>query len=108
LKIDRSFVSSITGSTEASAMIRTLVQLGKQLGLKTLAEGIEEHEQFCQLQHEQCDRGQGFMFARPLAADAVEAFLADLPRPALRLPLAPREDHAAVSAPAPASGSPAN
>ena len=57
------------------------MQLGKQLGLKTLAEGIEEHEQFCQLQDEQCDSGQGFIFARPLAADDVEAFLASLPRP---------------------------
>jgi EAL domain-containing protein (putative c-di-GMP-specific phosphodiesterase class I) len=63
-------------------MIRTLVQLGKQLGLKTLAEGIEQHEQFCQLQQEQCDSGQGFMFARPLPALDVEPFLASLPRPA--------------------------
>ncbi len=85
LKIDRSFVSAISDSVESSALIRTLVQLGKQLGLKTLAEGIEEHDQFCQLQQEQCDSGQGFMFARPLAADVVEQFLADLPRPALPL-----------------------
>ncbi len=83
LKIDRSFVSAISDSAESSALIRTLVQLGKQLGLKTLAEGIEQHEQFCQLQQEQCDSGQGFMFARPLAADSVETFLAELPRPAL-------------------------
>ncbi len=83
LKIDRSFVSAITDSVESSALIRTLVQLGKQLGLKTLAEGIEQHDQFCQLQQEQCDSGQGFMFARPLAAGDVETFLADLPRPAL-------------------------
>ncbi len=107
LKIDRSFVSAITDSGESSALIRTLVQLGKQLGLKTLAEGIEEHEQFCQLQQEQCDSGQGFMFARPLAADAVETFLSELPRPAL--PFAPREKaQAVVSAPAPATGLPAN
>ncbi len=57
------------------------MQLGKQLGLKTLAEGIEQHEQFCQLQEEQCDSGQGFMFARPLAAGDVDGFLATLPRP---------------------------
>jgi EAL domain-containing protein (putative c-di-GMP-specific phosphodiesterase class I) len=61
----------------------TLVQLGKQLGLRTLAEGIERHDQFCQLQQEQCDSGQGFIFSRPLEADAVESFLAELPRPAL-------------------------
>ena len=62
------------------------MQLGKQLGLKTLAEGIEEHDQFCQLQHEQCDSGQGFIFARPLEAAAVETFLAELPPPAVPLP----------------------
>jgi diguanylate cyclase (GGDEF)-like protein len=81
LKIDRSFVTPITESTESKALLHTLVQLGKQLGLKTLAEGIEQHDQFCQLQEEQCDSGQGFMFARPLAAAAVEDFLASLPNP---------------------------
>jgi diguanylate cyclase (GGDEF)-like protein len=84
LKIDRSFVSAISDSIESSALIRTLVQLGKQLGLTTLAEGIEQHEQFCQLQEQECDSGQGFMFARPLAVDAVEKFLAELPRPTFR------------------------
>ena len=84
LKIDRSFVSAISDSVESSALIRTLVQLGKQLGLTTLAEGIEQHEQFCRLQEQECDSGQGFMFARPLAVDAVEKFLAELPRPTLR------------------------
>ena len=53
------------------------MQLGKQLGLRTLAEGIELHEQFCLLQDEQCDSGQGYMFARPLPENAVEAFLAE-------------------------------
>jgi EAL domain-containing protein (putative c-di-GMP-specific phosphodiesterase class I) len=86
LKIDRSFVSSISDSAESSALIRTLVQLGKQLGLKTLAEGIEQQEQFSQLQQEECDSGQGYMFARPLMADAVVTFLAELPPPAVPLP----------------------
>ena len=85
LKIDRSFISPITDSAESRALLHTLVQLGKQLGLKTLAEGIEEHDQFCQLQEEQCDSGQGFMFARPLAAGDVEDFLASLPLPQLAL-----------------------
>ena len=81
LKIDRSFITPITDSVESRALLHTLVQLGKQLGLKTLAEGIEQHEQFCQLQDEQCDSGQGFMFARPLGAGDVEDFLATLPHP---------------------------
>jgi diguanylate cyclase (GGDEF)-like protein len=82
LKIDRSFITPIgsaTGSTESKALLHTLVQLGKQLGLKTLAEGIEEHDQFAHLKDEQCDSGQGFIFARPLAAGVVEDFLASLP-----------------------------
>ena len=44
LKIDRSFISSMADSPESGALIRTLVQLGKTLGLETLAEGIEETE----------------------------------------------------------------
>jgi diguanylate cyclase (GGDEF)-like protein len=75
LKIDRSFISTMADSPESGALIRTLVQLGKALGLETLAEGIEESAQYCQLQRDQCDSGQGYLYARPLDADAVEAFL---------------------------------
>ena len=53
------------------------MQLGKALGLETLAEGIEHREQFERLQEEGCDSGQGFMFARPLEPDALVAFLED-------------------------------
>jgi EAL domain-containing protein (putative c-di-GMP-specific phosphodiesterase class I) len=84
LKIDRSFVTPITDSAESKVLLHTLVQLGQQLGLKTLAEGIEQHEQFWQLQDEHCDSGQGFIFARPLASDDVEGFLESLPSPQAR------------------------
>ena len=77
LKIDRSFISTMADSPESGALVRTLVQLGKTLGLETLAEGIEETEQRSQLEREQCDSGQGYLFARPLDADAIEVFLAD-------------------------------
>ena len=76
LKIDRSFISSMADSPESGALIRTLVQLGKTLGLETLAEGIEESEQYSQLEREQCDSGQGYLYARPLEVGAVKAFLA--------------------------------
>jgi diguanylate cyclase (GGDEF)-like protein len=75
LKIDRSFISTMADSPESGALIRTLVQLGRTLGLETLAEGIEESAQYSQLEREKCDSGQGFLYARPLDADAVEAFL---------------------------------
>jgi diguanylate cyclase (GGDEF)-like protein len=76
LKIDRSFISAMAQSPESGALIRTLVQLGKTLGLETLAEGIEECEQYSQLERDHCDSGQGYLYARPLEVDAVETFLA--------------------------------
>jgi diguanylate cyclase (GGDEF)-like protein len=75
LKIDRSFVSDIAGSKQSTALIHTLVQLGKTLNIETLAEGIEDRDQLKMLQREHCDHGQGFLFSRPLHASAVEAFL---------------------------------
>jgi EAL domain-containing protein (putative c-di-GMP-specific phosphodiesterase class I) len=75
LKIDRSFIAAIGQSSEGPALTRMLVQLGKALGLETLAEGIEDEQQYVQLQDEECDRGQGFLMARPLEADALRAFL---------------------------------
>ena len=79
LKIDRSFISGIAASSESKALIHTLVQLGKTLGLETLGEGIEERSQLRQLQREHCDSGQGFLFARPLEPDAVAELLALTP-----------------------------
>ncbi len=75
LKIDRSFISSMTSSEGSSALIHTLVQLGKSLRLHTVAEGIEEPQQLEQLRDEQCDAGQGFLYARPLGPSELEAFL---------------------------------
>jgi len=77
LKIDRSFVSGMADSTESSALIHTLVQLGRTLGIETLAEGIEEGWQLENLQREHCDLGQGFLFARPLEPGAVEELIAE-------------------------------
>ncbi|MCW3018357.1 MAG: hypothetical protein JWN10_665 [Solirubrobacterales bacterium] len=75
LKIDRSFISNIASSKQSTALLHTLVQLGKTLEIETLAEGIEDQAQLKTLQREQCDQGQGFLFARPLDVHAVEAFL---------------------------------
>ena len=80
LKIDRTFITNLAISSEAHALTHTLIQLGKALGLETLAEGVEQQDQVRQLQLEGCDLVQGFLFARPLAPDALERFLADSPR----------------------------
>jgi diguanylate cyclase (GGDEF)-like protein len=75
LKIDRSFVAAMGDSAEAVALVHTLVQLGRTLGIETLAEGIEEQWQLLRLQDESCERGQGFLFSRPVDPEAIEALL---------------------------------
>jgi diguanylate cyclase (GGDEF)-like protein len=75
LKIDRSFVSQMASSVEGAALVRTIVQMGRDLNLDTLAEGIETPEQLTRLQVEECKSGQGYLFARPLAVEALEEML---------------------------------
>ena len=60
---------------DGKTLIRTLVQLGKALSIETLAEGIEQQDQLTTLRREDCEFGQGFLFARPLDAAEMEAFL---------------------------------
>jgi len=71
LKIDRSFVTGICDSLEAAALLHTLVQLGKVLGIETIAEGIETEDQRLCLILEEVDGGQGYLFARPLDVEDV-------------------------------------
>ncbi len=85
LKIDRSFISGLSHNQEGETLLRTLVQLGKALSIKTFAEGIEQQRELSLLKDERCDNGQGFLFARPLGVAATESFLknwsASLPDP---------------------------
>jgi len=66
LKIDRTFVESIHRSPESDALVHTLIQLGKDLGLTTLAEGIETKGQMDHLRGEHVNEAQGFLLAKPL------------------------------------------
>jgi diguanylate cyclase (GGDEF)-like protein/PAS domain S-box-containing protein len=75
LKIDRSFVAGVAGSTEDSALARGILTLGQTLGLETVAEGIETAEQLAALRELGCQLGQGYFFARPLGPAAVHALL---------------------------------
>ena len=77
LKIDRTFITGLALSSEAHALTHTLIQLGKALGLQTLAEGVEYDSQVRELQREGCDLAQGFLFAQPLDPDVLERFLRD-------------------------------
>ncbi len=85
LKIDRSFVSEMSGSQDGAAFIHTLVEFGHMLGLATLAEGIEEQAQLEALQRERCDFGQGFLFSRPVAASEFERMLSTLEASEVRI-----------------------
>jgi diguanylate cyclase (GGDEF)-like protein/PAS domain S-box-containing protein len=79
LKIDRSFVAAMTNDAASAALIHTLVELGRALGLETLAEGIEDVDQLQRLRNEQCNQGQGFLISHPMEASAIEAGLPDVP-----------------------------
>jgi diguanylate cyclase (GGDEF)-like protein len=86
LKIDRSFIDAIATSEESAILVHTLIALGNDLGMQTLAEGIEDQAQLEILRRERCDQGQGFLFSRPLDTNAVENFLNAAP--STRRPLA--------------------
>jgi diguanylate cyclase (GGDEF)-like protein len=77
LKIDRAFVAGVASSRDSLALIETLVQLGSSLGIKTLAEGIEDTAQLRALQRAGCDLAQGFLFSRPVSAETVTELLCE-------------------------------
>jgi diguanylate cyclase (GGDEF)-like protein len=76
LKIDRSFISQFEGGRQRDALIRTFVELGRALGIETIAEGIEDEAQLSRLRAERCDIGQGYLFASPMTAARCQEFLA--------------------------------
>ena len=74
LKIDRSFVATMTESHASAELVRTLIGLGLALDLETCAEGIERPDQLARLREMGCDSGQGYLVAHPLRAGDVAAF----------------------------------
>lgn len=67
LKIDRLFVSQMTGSRRARAIVASAISLAKDAGMVSVAEGIENRESYRMLQEMGCDIGQGYLIARPLS-----------------------------------------
>lgn len=87
LKIDRSFVTNMSESDEALSIVKTIVQLAKNLGLGVTAEGIETAAQAQELQSLGCERGQGFHLGRP----------ASVPHVAAEAPMIPGKDASAAA-----------
>lgn len=75
LKIDRSFVSRMSEAPERSAIVRTIVQLARSLGMYAVAEGIETPAQLAGLKAMNCRYGQGFLFSKPVPAHEAELLL---------------------------------
>ena len=68
VKLDRSFVRDILGSEESSMIVRAIVQLSKDLGMRVIAEGVETVEQEVFLVSLGCDEGQGYWYGKPVIA----------------------------------------
>jgi EAL domain-containing protein (putative c-di-GMP-specific phosphodiesterase class I) len=79
LKVDRSFVSAMVHHDGHRDIVRAIVALAHDLGLRTIAEGIDDAAQLALLREIGCEQGQGFLFAEPLPADAVADVLAAWP-----------------------------
>ena len=66
IKLDQSFVRRLPSDLAAAAIVRTVLALGQSLGMPVLAEGIETEAQWDFLAHEACQKGQGYLFAKPV------------------------------------------
>jgi diguanylate cyclase len=75
VKIDRSFVSGIDTAPDARSMMLAIVRLVGALDVDTVVEGIEETGELQYVAAMGCDRGQGYLYARPMPVEQVTAFL---------------------------------
>ena len=75
LKIDQSFVRSLATDPDDTAIVRAIIQMARSLGLRTIAEGVENEHVLELLRACHCDEAQGYCIARPMAADVFAAFV---------------------------------
>jgi EAL domain-containing protein (putative c-di-GMP-specific phosphodiesterase class I) len=79
-KIDRSFISRITTSPRSKELVRTIVTMGLNLELDVIAEGIETSEELDFVRALGCSHGQGYLFSRPVRAEAFRDLLQPVSR----------------------------
>ena len=70
-----SFVRDIDMDADSTAIIRAVIELARDLGMKTTAEGIETKSQFDWLVQHGCDEGQGYYFSKPMSGTQLQALL---------------------------------
>jgi EAL domain-containing protein (putative c-di-GMP-specific phosphodiesterase class I) len=75
IKIDRSFISTISDEEKSTAIVKSVISLGRSLSMKTTAEGVETADQASFLKKEGCTQLQGFFFSRPIPASELFTFL---------------------------------
>ena len=76
LKIDRSFINDIDGDNiKSKPILSTIVAMGKSLGLRTTAEGVETQSQLQTLETMGCDHLQGYLFSKPMEVDTMAAYM---------------------------------
>jgi EAL domain-containing protein (putative c-di-GMP-specific phosphodiesterase class I) len=75
LKIDRSFISDLEREPESDAIVRSIIELARNLRLETVAEGVEDERVCDLLVRLGCDYAQGFALARPMPADKLAGWL---------------------------------
>ena len=86
LKIDKSFVAALGRSSNGGVIIQAIVALGRALGLSVLVEGVETEHQRVLLRLAGCDEMQGFLFAKPAPAKAIDRLLAQAAKHGKALP----------------------
>ncbi|MBD0266744.1 MAG: EAL domain-containing protein [Cyanobacteria bacterium Co-bin8] len=92
LKIDRSFVSNLCDSQRNLGIAETIIALANQLGIGTIAEGIETQEQLEQLDAIGCRLGQGYLFSPPVSAEAASKLVGQVGQPLVLSPLSSDEN----------------
>ena len=88
IKVDRSFVSRIDKDLSGLSTVRAIINLAHQLGMKTVAEGVETEAQFDLLNDMECEYFQGYLLSKPLTVDGVHQMFAGLDRAATNKPAA--------------------
>jgi EAL domain-containing protein (putative c-di-GMP-specific phosphodiesterase class I) len=80
IKIDRSFINEMGTDPKGLGLVRAIISMGLELGMETIAEGIETEQQLDELKGLSCGFGQGFLLSKPLDAAAAEEVLVNLER----------------------------